>query len=474
MQPGPIPLYTPAMPETPENTAHPDGAAKIVALQDSLSGEGDVSALQRQYEAFPYPPRDIAAEAGGLSTGSPSHILEIDHYVFAGRRDWSRPFRALVAGGGTGDAAIMLGQQCADIGCPANITYLDLSASSMAIAESRARERGLTNIAFRQGSLLDIATHRWPPFDYIDCCGVLHHLSRPEVGLRALASVLQPEGGIGIMLYGRFGRTGVYDIQEIMRGIRRPDEDRSLQLPALRALLAQLPGSNRIVRNPVIRHDGDQPDAELVDMFLHSQDRAYTVPEIAALCDAAGMRIASFVPTGRYDPSTFILDDTLRKRFAALPSMEKAAAAELIGGNIAKHVFYAVPAGAPARQDGIAATAIPVLKHRTGAALAAKITPETAFQARFNDLTILAAAPPLTAEILGRIDNAASLEDIYFDLAADRPDIDWHGFMAQTQELYGALHGLLNAMFLRHDPQGSPAIGPKPKPWPEKAEIGKI
>ncbi len=452
------------MPESPENNSHPEGAAKVVALQDSVSDGGNVAdggniaALQRQYEAFPYPPRNIVAEAGGLTTGSPSHILEIDHYVFAGRRNWSQPFRALVAGGGTGSAAIMLGQQCADIGCPAEITYLDLSASSMAIAESRARERGLTNITFRHGSLLDIESYRWPPFDYIDCCGVLHHLVRPEDGLRALSSALHPEGGLGIMLYGHYGRTGVYDIQNVMRGILQPEESLSQQLPTLRALLAQLPGSNRLVRNPAIRHDGDQPDAELVDKFLHSQDRAYTVPEIATLCGTAGLRIASFVPSGRYDPLTYIADMSLRRRFAALPAMDKAAAAELIGGNIAKHVFYAIPATAPARHGGMAATAIPVLKHRTGAALAGKITPDTAFQARFDDLTVLAAAPPLTAEILRRIDNAASLEDIYFDLVAGSPGLDWNGFMTQFQELYGALHGLLNAMFLRHNPNGSPSV----------------
>ena len=98
----------------------------------------------------------------------------------------------------------------------------------------------------------------------------------------------------------------------------------------------------------------------------------------------------------------------------------------------------------------------------TGAELATKITPETAFQARFDDLTVLAAAPPLTSEILRRCNNTASLEDIYFDLAAGRPGIDWNGFMTQFQELYGALHGLLNAMFLRHDPLGSPAVSRTP------------
>lgn len=450
------------MPDYLKSTPHPQGATKVVALQENVSGGGALSALQRQYEAFPYPPRDVAAEADGLATGSPSHILEIDHYVFGGRHDWSRPFRALVAGGGTGDAAIMLGQQCANIGCPAEITYLDLSASSMKIAEGRARERGLSNIAFRQGSLLDIASYRWPPFDYIDCCGVLHHLPQPEVGLRALASVLHPDGGIGIMLYGRYGRTGIYDIQAILRGICQPGESQAQQIPTLRALLAQLPGSNRLVRNPVIPHDGAQSDAELVDKYLHSQDRAYTVPEIATLCDAAGMRVASFVPSGRYDPSTYIGDISLRRRFAALPATEKATVAELIGGNIAKHVFYAVPAADPLRHNVVTATAIPVLKHRTGAELAAKITPETAFQARFDDLTVLAAAPPLTSEILRRCNNAASLEDIYFDLVAGHPGIDWNGFMTQFHELYGALHGLLNAMFLRHDPLGSPAVSRTP------------
>ena len=73
-------------------------------------------AVRRQYEAYPYPPRDPADEARRLVTGSPSHLLEIDHYLFAGRRDFVHGFRALIAGGGTGDATVMLAQQLADLG----------------------------------------------------------------------------------------------------------------------------------------------------------------------------------------------------------------------------------------------------------------------------------------------------------------------------------------------------------------------
>ena len=62
-----------------------------------------------QYEAYPYPARDPEDEAHRLITGSPSHILEIEHFIFAGGR--ASNLRALVAGGGTGDGAIMLAQQ---------------------------------------------------------------------------------------------------------------------------------------------------------------------------------------------------------------------------------------------------------------------------------------------------------------------------------------------------------------------------
>src|SRR5215470_1096139 len=104
--------------------------------------------VRAQYEAYPYPPRDPRDETKRLIEGSPSHLLEIDHYVFAGRRDWAKPFRALIAGGGTGDGTIMLAQHLSDRGCPADLVYLDLSRAARAIAEARAQQRGLGGVRF--------------------------------------------------------------------------------------------------------------------------------------------------------------------------------------------------------------------------------------------------------------------------------------------------------------------------------------
>jgi SAM-dependent methyltransferase len=102
--------------------------------------------LAAQYEAYPYPERIASDERKRLIVGSPSHLAEIDHWVFAAARPASQPLRALVAGGGTGDGTIMLAAQLARDGRAGHVTYLDRSEAALRIAraraEVRARERG--------------------------------------------------------------------------------------------------------------------------------------------------------------------------------------------------------------------------------------------------------------------------------------------------------------------------------------------
>ena len=64
--------------------------------------------MRAKYEAYPYPERDPADERKRLITGSPSWPHEMDHWLWGGVRDWSKPLRVLVAGGGTGDGLIQL------------------------------------------------------------------------------------------------------------------------------------------------------------------------------------------------------------------------------------------------------------------------------------------------------------------------------------------------------------------------------
>jgi SAM-dependent methyltransferase len=404
--------------------------------------------VRDQYEAYPYPSRDPADEARRLIVGSPSSLLEINHYLFAGRRNFAQPFRALVAGGGTGDATIMLAQQLADAGGAGEVVYLDLSATSRGIAEARAEVRGLTNIRFVSGSLLELEKLGLGSFDYIDCCGVLHHLAEPEAGLAMLTGALAEDGGMGLMVYGSYGRSGVYLLQAVLRALigERPLAEK---VSFTRRLLTNLPPTNLFARNPVLRdHTGS--DAELVDLLLHSQDRAYTVEEIAALLRGAGLNLISFIEPLRYEPATYLKDPVLLRQLGGVTPEDRAALAEKLAGNMKTHVFYVSKKPAAdtlAWPDGPAA--IPCLRVLDGAKLAKAVQRDLVLKGEFDGLPLKFPLPRLASAVLPWIDGRTSLGEIQSALQNLDPRQDWDHFKAQFDQLYQVLGGL-NHLLIRY------------------------
>ena len=408
--------------------------------------------VRAQYEAYPYPPRDPRDEAKRLIEGSPSHLLEINHYVFGGGRDFRQPFRALIAGGGTGDGAIMLAQHLADRGCPAELVYLDVSAAARAIAEARAQQRDLTNIRFMTASLLDLPALALGPFDYIDCCGVLHHLPDPPAGLAILAAALKDDGGMGLMVYGAFGRTGVYHLQAILRQLAA-DEPDAARLDLARRLLKQLPPTNWFARNPFLRDHLNVGDAGVYDLLLHSQDRAYTVPQLAELIASAGLAITGLIEPWRYEPASYLNDGALLKRLSSLDRLERAAMAELLAGNLKVHICYVVKAGRAATavaqpQD---TAVIPVLREGSGGESVKNMKPGGMLTARAEGLEARFALPRRAGPILARIDGRRSLADIHADLAAgEGGHFDRSAFMEEFSQLFRVFNAV-NKMFLSRD-----------------------
>jgi SAM-dependent methyltransferase len=417
--------------------------------------------VRAQYEAYPYPPRDPRDEAKRLIEGSPSHLLEINHYVFAGGRDFARPFRALVAGGGTGDGTIMLAQHLADCACPAEIVYLDVSAAARAIAESRARQRNLQNIRFATASLLDLAALDLGTFDYIDCCGVLHHLSDPAAGLSILANALDGNGGIGLMVYGAVGRTGVYHLQHVLRQLGR-DETDAARLDLARRLLKQLPPTNWFARNPFVRDHLNAGDAGVYDLLLHSQDRAYTVPELFDLVTSAGLAITGLIEPWRYDPASYLSDGALLKRTTPLDRLQRARVAELLAGNLKVHICYAVKAG---REDRAVAMPddpdmVPVMRDASGEVMARNLKPGGVVTARADGFEARFALPRRAGPILARIDGRRTLRAIHAEMAAsDDGKLDWSSFQGEFARLYAVFNGV-NKMFLRRGSASSAAATP--------------
>lgn len=373
-------------------------------MKVSASDDDPVSA---QYEAYPYPARDPAEESRRLVTGSPSRLLEIRHYLFAGG-PLPQNFRALMAGGGTGDGTVMLAQQLADAGRnDAEVVYLDLSRASRATCEARVQRRGLTNVSFHSGAIEDLAGLDLGTFDYIDCCGVLHHLCDPAAGLRSLADALKPSGGLGVMVYGRFGRSGVYELQGALRGLGK-----GMDLPArvqlAKSLLPALPKTNLFVRNPILG-DHKRSDAELVDLLLHERDIAYSVPELAAMTATVGLEIAAWIEPLRYDPATY-LPPNLHDRLEGMSQLERAELAEQLAGNLKTHTLYLSLRTRTVAESRT--TAVPTWVEWDGTAVAAMLRRKGALAGGFDGLPLRLDVPARAAAFAELCDGRRSLAEI--------------------------------------------------------------
>lgn len=362
-----------------------------------------MTTVKAQYEAYPYPERDPADETRRLVTGSPSHPLEIDHFLFDGCRDWSKPLRVLVAGGGTGDGLIQIAALMKQAGCPCELTYLDLSSASRKLAEARAAVRGLDGITFLTGSLLDAPDLGL--FDYIDCCGVLHHLPDPAAGFAALRGALAPGGGMGFMVYAPHGRSGVYPLQSafaaLFAGLSPQD-----RLSRAREVLARLPKGHPFLSNPNLGDHKDS-DAGFYDLLLHSQDRAFSVTDLFEVLQATGWALSGFTMPALYDLSR------LAERPAHLSEPEAMAVAEQLNGTIKAHVGYAVASDAargPA--SGRNHARIPHLKGIDPRALAQAVAQGKQPQLGFGSVSARLVLPPEAAPLIAAIDGRRSLAGI--------------------------------------------------------------
>lgn len=312
----------------------------------STDADGVRERVVAQYEALPYPAREPADEDKRLIGTWLDDLDLINHRCFRGARTFDAGFRVLMAGGGTGDGTVFLAQQLRERGISgARIVHLDVSQAAIDVARARLQRRGLGGVEFVKADLLDLPVLGLGEFDYVNCVGVLHHLSQPERGLDALLPSLAQGGAMAILLYAHIGRIGVYQAQTMLRELMTALPD-TPPLTLCRQLLERLPRTNWLARSAELHpdlHFGG--DAGLYDLLLHAQDRAYDVPSIYQwFRDQAGLHpYFSDVHRGRlpYQPTQWLVDPGWRAALDAMPREAQEKLAELMGGDLVVHAFFA-------------------------------------------------------------------------------------------------------------------------------------
>ena len=238
-------------------------------------------------------------------------------------------------------------------------------------------------------------------------------LPDPPLGLAALGRVLRPNGTLAIMVYGKYGRTGVYMLQEMFRllGLHQDEEG----VATVRETLAAMPQEHP-VRGYLTRSRDLEFDAGIVDSFLHQRDRAYSVAECLALTEQARLHFMGFRNNFLYYPDGQLGWDTeLYRRVNALPERRIWQFMELYTGLLGQHAFCVCHPSRPAKSYKIDFAAsslldcLPVLRCKevplqAGAAAGA-------ISLRREPAPAVFTFPPDAAALIRQIDGGRSIKE---------------------------------------------------------------
>ena len=284
------------------------------------------------YERMPYPTARTSLDAHRDLYKNPDRRRAEFHLIWPAKQPRGDQ-EILIAGCGTSQAARYALREP-----DARVTAIDVSKTSLRHTRDLQRKYNLNNLELHHLPIEDVRKLA-RSFDLVVCTGVLHHLPDPDHGLRALRDVLRPSGAMRLMVYARYGRAGIYMMQEYCRllGISESAGDLRDLGAAIEALSADHPISGVLRRAADFR----RPEA-MADALLHPQDRAYTVPELYAWLDRCGMSFGRWIEQAPYLAQCgLIARSPHAARLASLPPRQQHAAVELFRGTIVAHSFIA-------------------------------------------------------------------------------------------------------------------------------------
>jgi SAM-dependent methyltransferase len=284
------------------------------------------------YTKHPYPP-PLPNLDRAVGVWQDENVHRAEWHLLWPHKEYRADFDVLVAGCGTWQSA-----KFALTHPRARVVGIDVSPTSLEHTEALKQQYDLANLEVKQLAIENAAELN-QQFDMIVCSGVLHHLVDPDAGLRALGSVLKPDGAMYLMVYASYGRAGVHLLQEYCRRLgvgTSPDEIKDLT-----TVLRGLPQHHPLIS--MFRGARESLDADaLVDALLNPRDRTYSVPQVYDFVERNGLKFGRWYWQAPYSPRCGAISDTPHApRLAALPEREQYVEMELWRGLITNHDFVA-------------------------------------------------------------------------------------------------------------------------------------
>ena len=270
--------------EPAEEMLHRAAMPRLTGIENAGS-----QAVRAQYEVNPYPRWTKLAPLHKPKT--------VDHYLR--ERFPLAPFRPLdkpkldylIAGCGSGQHVATVATWFRDI----QLTAIDLSLTSLSYAKRQTAKMGLTDIAFGQADILELAS-LGRTFDVIDSAGVLHHISDDYAGWRVLLSILRPGGIMRVALYSTIARRDIEAGRQFVmaKGYTGSASD----IRQCRQDIMMMEDGAPI--RSAIRTVDFFSTSDLRDLLFHVEEHTSTIPELAEFFAASGLEFLGF----ENDPGT--------------------------------------------------------------------------------------------------------------------------------------------------------------------------
>ena len=309
--------------------------------------------VKNMYERYPFPSSNIINVAYGN---------RIKRFLL--QRGFNiNNLKILDAGCGSGEKVISLAKVFTD----SQVTGWDIAETSIQKAIALARQEGVRNINFEGVNLLSLNLDKYKDyFDLIISWGVIHHISDPVKGMKSLGLCLKPSGLMYIWVYAllslemqeaRLFRDAIKILLKkeefsYEKGIKVANAVKGLLkrvnysgwrdvMMRIKWLLDKDVDKRQVILHILknfrrIKYTTDY-DVNIVDSFLHANEKDYDIEMVFKETEEAGLEILDFLDMPK-EIERIVESDYVRKLFYDLDLKDRLKVMERLT-NPGHHLF---------------------------------------------------------------------------------------------------------------------------------------
>ncbi len=251
-----------------------------------------IEKIRQQFNHSPYPATPIEHSPKEDLNALFIHNLVTPYYLINQKPINTEGKVILDAGCGSGYKSLVL----AEANPGAKIVGIDLSEESVNKASERLKHHGFENVEFHVLSIYDLPKLGME-FDYINNDEVLYLIPDVVKGLKAMQSVLKPQGIIRTNLHSSLQRSVFFRAQELFQILGLMDsnpQDMEIEI-AIETMKSLKDGVELKTRAWNPNYETPEWKGSLLSNHLLVGDKGYTIPEMFAVLRAADLNFVSMV-----------------------------------------------------------------------------------------------------------------------------------------------------------------------------------